>query len=146
VFSVTCKPILYITSYLVVFFVSQWFSQFLKDFFEMSKDNTIIILQTPNNFYVVNTTNAEDLTYEPDVVPVGKTEPYFSRDFVVKRFKGPIPYAGVVSSYYNCYKCSTKEQAFEVAEKMEEMEEDEIGWGPEYGIDFVENIYPEEIE
>lgn len=111
----------------------------------MSKDNTVIILRTTNHYYVANTTNAECLTYNPDVCPIGQSKPYFSREFVEQRFEGSVPFEGKIQSRYNVYRCNELKDALECADQMEDEEEEDTGWSSEYGIHYEAKVYPEDI-
>lgn len=118
----------------------------------MSKDNTVTIICDKNNvFYVANIQASENIVYEPNLVPIGLFKPYFNKEMVELIFKNSkqvttdVFYKDPSSYSFNVIVASSKDEALKVAEKMCDVEEEEMGWGPEYGVDLITPVYPESL-
>lgn len=105
----------------------------------MSKDNTVLILQATNGFFVVNTSAVDNIEYEADTYGEGVSKdsnPQFNKKYVKNLFANAIRYADFVENSLAIFSpviCQNLQQAKECADEMCQREEKGMGCGPEYG-------------
>jgi hypothetical protein len=120
----------------------------------MSKDNTVIVIPCVNGkFYVKNVQASENLTFEPNVVPVNGSECYYNLNVIYEYFirnYGPISTETFLEDSSMCafhtIVADNKDDAIKVANIMCSNEERDMGWGPEYGIHVENRVVPFDIE
>lgn len=134
----------------------------------MSKDNTVVIIPCVNgNFYVKNIQAEDNLTYEPDVIPVGGDVPFYNLEtlinWFIEPFSLPTPYEtnqpkvrkyittdmfmnNVTKFHFHPIVANSKDDALKIANLICENEERDMGWGPEYGTNIYKEIVPFDLE